>query len=853
MKDGKHRRSVFSHVFLLSVLIAVVFWLLESLVHLHMRPDLVFIEEVLNTAPHELIVRTTISVIIVLFGFVAQVIITNKNRFEKAMQKSEELYRGILDNIEEVYYEVDLEGRFTFWNASMTRNYGYPEDELMGMSYKEYIDEGDWGKVYNAFRHVYLTQETLKGVDWKLSHKNGRKMYVEASVSLIKDSRGNPVGFKGITRDVTERKIAEEALRHREAVLMSLFEATPAGVALLKDRVFIQVNKALCNITGYSEEEMTGMQTRILYPDEEEFIRIGRELYKIMEREGLGVCEAMLKRKDGRLINVILGLSPFDPNDFSAGVCATVLDITWNKRAEEALRESESKYRFLMENMTDMVWTADLNLTVTYVSPSIEKSLGYTPEERIGHKTSEIMVHESFEHAALILGKELVREKQEGIDPNRAVTFETAYYHKNGSILWFENAASPIRDEAGNFIGIYGVSRNITDRKKAEKERRRLEIQLAQAQKMEAIGTLAGGIAHDFNNILSSVLGYAGLARMKLENGQSLEEELNGIMKAGVRARDLVKQILTFSRQTDIERSSLDPVPVVKETLKFLRASLPATIEIQQDLPDACRTIVADPTQIQQIVMNLCTNAAYAMKEKGGLLCVEVKDIDTREGARRFEGLDSGWYLQLSIADTGCGIPQEVIGRIFDPFFTTKGRGEGTGMGLSVVHGIVKDMGGDIFVDSEPGKGTTFHVLFPLHEGTPGRVPAEQPVMRKGSGRILFVDDEEGVLLSGRGILEQLGYQVISTTSAAEALEIFRTRNREIDLVLTDMTMPGMTGLELSERLHEIRPDIPILLSTGFSKGISEEKIAGSGIRDLVMKPMVASELSETVHRVLAR
>ncbi len=502
MSHRAHTRSRFSaNLGLVGVLAAASLWILEALVHVHGNTDPGLVDEIFNPDPEVLLFRAACSVLIILSGFAAQVIVSKK--VEKA-------------------------------------------------------------------------------------------------------------------RDITERKKSEEALRQREAVLRSLFEATPAGVGLLKDRVFLQVNRALCRITGYSEEEMTGMQTRILYPDEQEFLRIGRELYRMMECEGLGVSESVLKRRDGTPINVILNLSPFDPKDFSAGVCATVLDITANKRAEEALRESESKYRFLMENMTDMVWTVDMNLTVTYVSQSIEKTLGYTPEERIGHRTSEIMVPESVERAVQIMWKELARDGEEGIDPGRAVTFESAYYHKNGSIVWFDNATSPIRDGAGTIVGVYGVSRNITDRKKAEKERKRLEMQLAQAQKMEAIGTLAGGIAHDFNNILSSVLGDAGLARMKLDSGQSLDEELNGIMKAGVRARDLVKQILTFSRLNDIRRTPQDLAPLVRETLKFLRASLPSTISIQQELPDACSTVLADPTQIQQIVMNLCTNAAYAMKEKGG-------------------------------------------------------------------------------------------------------------------------------------------------------------------------------------------------------------------------------------------
>ena len=387
--------------------------------------------------------------------------------------------------------------------------------------------------------------------------------------------------------------------------------------------------------------------------------------------------------------------------------------------------------------------------------------------------------------------------------------------------------------------------------KEIEEERKWLQARLMQVQKLEAIGTLAGGIAHDFNNILSTVLGYTELAKMKLEQNQPITCELDEVLNAGIRARDLIRQILTFSRQADIQRTPLQIVPLIKETVKFLKASLPATVEILQDLDNSHDLIMADPTQIHQVLMNLCTNATHALQDEGWIE-IRLRELTLdEEGSLAFKGLQPGRYLRLSVSDNGRGIPREIIDKIFDPFFTTKARGEGSGMGLAVVHGIVADMHGAISVYSEPGLGTTFHVLFPALEGDADMGEHPPLELRQGHGRILFVDDEQGILASGRGILEYLGYEVECHDSPTAALEVLSQHPKSFDLVLTDMTMPKMTGLELAAQIKEIRPDIPIILSTGFSMVISEERIANLGIRALIMKPLIAGELAETVYHAL--
>ncbi len=366
-----------------------------------------------------------------------------------------------------------------------------------------------------------------------------------------------------------------------------------------------------------------------------------------------------------------------------------------------------------------------------------------------------------------------------------------------------------------------------------------------------AYGTLAGGIAHDFNNILSAVMGFTELAMYKVEKGTSLQDNLQEVLKASVRARDLVKQILTFSRQAEYEQKPIQVKLIVKEALKLLRSSLPATIEIRQNIKSDS-LVMGDPTQIHQIMMNLCTNAHHAMQAKGGVLEVSLIDEELDlVSAAGYPDLKPGHYLQLTVSDTGYGMRPEVMEQIFDPFFTTKGLGEGTGLGLSVVHGIVKNHGGDIHAYSEPGKGTIFKVFFPAVERLKEPGPREERPVPVGTEHILFIDDDPSLAKMGHQILESLGYKVTSRTSSVEALQLFWVKSSNFDLVITDMTMPNMTGPDLATEIIHIRPDTPIILCTGFSSSINEEKALAMGIRAFVMKPILRRTIAETIRMVL--
>ena len=368
---------------------------------------------------------------------------------------------------------------------------------------------------------------------------------------------------------------------------------------------------------------------------------------------------------------------------------------------------------------------------------------------------------------------------------------------------------------------------------------------------MESIGTLAGGIAHDFNNILSAVIGYTEIALDEADQDTSLYKNLQQVLKAGERASDLVQQILTFSRQTDQELKPIQVKVIIREVLKLLRATLPATIEIKLDISSEF-AVLADSTQIHQVLMNICANAGHAMQEKGGTLGISLNNVelDSYFMAKHPE-IKPGPYLQLTMSDTGHGMLPEVLERIFDPFFTTKEKGEGTGMGLAVVHGIVKSHGGTITAHSDPGKGSTFNIYLPVIREDPASEIRKKELLPTGTEHLLLVDDEEAIVNYEKQALESLGYSVVAKTSAIEALELFKAQKDRFDLVITDMTMPQMTGENLAKELMKIKPDIPVILCTGFSTKIDGKKAMAMGIRAFVLKPISKQKIAGVIRAVL--
>ncbi|OQX20789.1 MAG: hypothetical protein BWK76_00100 [Desulfobulbaceae bacterium A2] len=418
--------------------------------------------------------------------------------------------------------------------------------------------------------------------------------------------------------------------------------------------------------------------------------------------------------------------------------------------------------------------------------------------------------------------------------------------HKNLGRI-FQVSVSPILDGEGRVLSFIHFAKDIT----AQKE---MEQRLNQAEKLEAIGTLAGGIAHDFNNILTPILGYAEMMKMELARESPAWQHLDQVVNAALRAKELVQHILTFSRQQEHQRLPMAPHHIIKEALKLLRASIPTTIEIRQNINAESGTVLADASQIHRIIMNLCTNAFHAMRKTGGVLAVSLQPVHIERDDPKVNGLvlTAGHYVVLEVSDTGCGMDKMTLAKIFDPYFTTKEKGEGTGLGLSVVHGIVKESGGYISVYSEPGKGSTFRVYLPrivspsITEAALSRRP-----MPRGTERILLVDDDQAIVDLETMMLKFLGYRITAMTGSKEALQLFQQTPRDFNLVLTDMTMPGLTGAELSLRIHAIRPEIPIIICSGFSELIDGDKARELGIQAFLMKPVLHKDLAEAIRKAL--
>ncbi|BBO91091.1 response regulator [Desulfosarcina ovata] len=515
----------------------------------------------------------------------------------------------------------------------------------------------------------------------------------------------------------------------------------------------------------------------------------------------------------------------------------------------EKRKEVEETLRRITASVQDAIVMMDDQGKVSFWNQSAERVFGYSQQEIIGSDLHLALTPSRF-HKAYHHRFPGFRETGEGPAVDKIT--ELAGKKKDGTEFPAELSLSGVKIH-GKWHAI-GLVRDISTKKNIEIQQKNLEKQLQQAQKMEAIGTLAGGIAHDFNNILTAIIGYTELTLDKVEKDSVIEDYLHEVFSAGKRAKDLVNQILAVAREANEEVKPIPLHPIVKEVLKLIRSSIPATIEVKPAV-ESDSLIMGNATRIHQILMNLCTNAAHAMQEKGGILEVGLRDVTIANKASASAlALKPGDYIELTVSDTGTGIPPDIIGFIFEPYFTTKASGEGTGLGLSVVHGIVESYGGKIGADSELGKGSAFTIYLPItkkiHKAGQPREIAELP---SGTERILFLDDEASIANLGCQILSGIGYSVTQRTSSVEALALFRSKPNAFDLVITDMTMPNMTGDKLAVELMKVRSDIPIILCTGYSNRISDQTANALGIKALVHKPIVKADLSKIVRNVLDR
>ncbi len=513
--------------------------------------------------------------------------------------------------------------------------------------------------------------------------------------------------------------------------------------------------------------------------------------------------------------------------------------------AEKNLKDNQEQLQAILDHSPALISIKNLAGTILLVNKKFHILRGSLPGEFIGKTSFDLFPKD--------VAESLWANDLSALEKDEAIEVEEIMQHDDGTLHTYFSIKFPLKDDKGQAWGLCAISTDISERKKFEVENKKLEVQLHQSQKMESIGTLAGGIAHDFNNILSAIIGYTELALMDIDHPDTLQQDLNEVLRGSLRAKELVQQILTFSRRNNLELIPLRAQLIVKEALKLIRSSIPTTIAINQNIDPHCQAILADPSQIHQVVMNLCTNGYHAMRETGGVLDVSLQEIELPAGdVPTAMHLKPGPYLKLEISDTGGGMTKDVMGRIFEPYYTTKEQGEGTGLGLAVVHGIITRLHGHISVASEPGKGTTFTIYLPTIADVQKTVPQERSnPAPTGHEQILIVDDDDAITQLNQKILTGLGYTVTASTHPNDILHLFQENPAKYDLLITDMTMPDMTGEELARQILSVRPEMPIILCTGYSEKMNEEKAKALGICRYLVKPLVTKDLAVAVRNVL--
>jgi len=638
--------------------------------------------------------------------------------------------------------------------------------------------------------------------------------------------------------EIKERKRIEGQLRESENKFRNIVESSPMGIHMYQltddERlIFAGANPAADQILGLDNRQFIGRTIEEAFPPlaESEI----PDIYRTICRDGLPWHSEQVDYEDGR----IRGWFEVHAFQTKPGAMATMFrDISARKSAEESLKKEKEKFRILTEMSPLGISLIGIDGRYKYVNPKFKELFGYPLEDIPSGREWFRKAFPVANYRRQVIEAWIGDLSEAAIGEVRPRTYNIRCHDGSEKIIHFR----PVTMEGGDQFVIY---EDVTERKQ-------LETHLQQAQKMEAIGTLAGGIAHDFNNILAAILGYGELLAFDMQKDTLAWQNLQAVLQSTHRAKDLVGQILAFSRQNELNLMPVQISSIVKEALKMLRASLPTTIEIRRKIETTDGIVNANPTQIHQVLMNLCANAGHAMREKGGVLEVGLSRIWVgQEKQSPHPDLKSGAFLKLSVRDSGSGMTTDVLERIFDPYFTTKEAGEGTGLGLAIVRGIVRAHGGAVKVESAPDEGAVFEVYLPEIQKEISTKAVTMKAYRTGQETILFVDDEQALVTMSKQMLELLGYNVVIRTSSIEAFELFQHDPYRFDLVITDMTMPNMTGEKLAGRLLAIRPDIPVILCTGYSEQITEQRARDLGISAFMMKPLVMRDLANKIRDVL--
>jgi len=766
--------------------------------------------------------------------------------------------RNVADDVNSIIMRRDTSGRILFFNRFAQEFFGYSEEEILGRNVVgTIIPETDSAgqNLVRMCREISRQPERFKTNVNENMRRNGERVWVAWTNKGIRDDQGRLREILCVGNDVSQLRRAQEALRDSEARYRAIFDTSSAAMMIVQDDLTISlVNDAFVALTGCSREELEGrmMCSEFLF---EGLCR--RLLAQDASADGARPegapkayeVEVTHRNGEARRGVVTAGRIP-GTNQY----VMSILDITERTRAEGALRESERRYRLLAENATDIIWTMDLDMRLTYVSASVTYITGWSVAEALSLLPDELLTEESAARAKAVLAEEVAIEEKGTASENRVRTVELEHQCKDDSTIWVEAKMIFLRDSVGRPVGLLGVSRDITARKRAEEERQSLEEQLRQSQKMEAIGQLAGGIAHDFNNLLTGILGYASMLRLDAESGELARQAAGSIQRAAERAAELTRQLLGFARRGKHQNIPVDLNETILEVLNILSRTINKDITIVQNLTQSPAMVLGDPAQMQQVVLNLAVNARDAMPNGGKLTLATTVEEVGRIGMWSVPEIVPGRYVLLRVSDTGSGIPAEIRGRIFEPFFTTKEQGKGTGMGLATVYGIVKNHHGNIKVHSREGRGTTFEVYLPLFLDQ-GMEVAEQSgeEVIQGTGRILLVDDEEIVRNMASAMLRTLGYDVLTAKDGREAVALYQGRSKDIDLVILDMVMPIMNGRDCFHALREMDPEVRAVLSTGYGLDGAAQNLLDEGMLAFVQKPYQMTELSHVVAEAVGK
>ncbi len=746
----------------------------------------------------------------------------------RALAESEERYRALFHNNHTVMAIIDPEtGKIVDVNSKACEYYGYSREELQHMTVADInlLPADEMARLIRRTR-------TRSSRPFQIRHRlaSGEIREVEIYSGPIR-LHGRDLLYS-IIHDITRRKRLDRALRRSRDQWEKTFDAIDDIVTLQDPNMcIVRANLAASRTFGVSPPEL-----------------IGRHCYELFRGNttpcrGCPISNARKDRRkhtalitnkqNGRIYTVYCSPLLNEQGELEYLV-HTATDITETIQ----LKEDRMRLAAAIEQASESVVITDVNGTIQYVNPAFERHSGYSRDEAMGRNPR---ILKSDRHNAAFYTK-----MWDTISSGHVWRGHIINRRKDGTFFEEDASISPVRDSSGRITNYVAVKRDVTREVS-------LERQLHQAMKMEAIGTLAGGIAHDFNNILSAILGYGQMARQQLPPDHPVRDDLERILVAGQRAADLVRQILTFSRQ---DKEQMKPVKIqfiIKEVIKLLRASLPSTITIRQEVDINCGPVLAEPAKIHQVLMNLCTNAKYAMDGHDGILTIALQPLEV--GSGRYAAcpqLEPGLWVDLTVADTGCGMDHTIREKIFDPFFTTRERGQGTGLGLAVVHGIVKKCGGEITVTSEVNQGTVFHIYLPVIHETRREMEGQKNDIPGGTERILVVDDDREIADLERRMLTELGYQATMFTDSGKALASWKRDPDAYDLVLTDMTMPGISGAELARQMLDLRPGTPIVLCTGFSEAMDRERARELGIRGYIMKPVLLRELAARIREALA-